>query len=427
MTSVVTVVIGTQFGDEGKGKIIDYLARDADFVVRFHGGAGAGHTVVNNFGTFKMHLIPCGIFNKNVKCVIANGVMVDPEILLQEIDSLKRAGIRTKGRLFVSSRAHVVLPYHKILDGIFDEAKGKLKTATTGRGNGPVHADKTSYYGILVQDLLDKKLFGAKLEKILNVKNKIIKEFGGKELSLPKILRDYSIFFSKLRPFIANTFEILNGASEKKKTILFEGAHGLYLDNDWGTYPYVTASSTLPANIGAGAGVSPSKIDSVVGIVKAYTTRIDSGAGPLPTEFFGKLADAIRGWGGEFGATTGRPRRIGWLDLIQLKLAVKLAGINYLTLTKVDVLSSLRTVPVCTNYKLGGRTVDYLDLNAEQLKKVVPIYKDLPGWAEIGDVRKYNDLPKELKNYVEMIEKFVGVPVKILSIGPERNQTIIRG
>lgn len=423
---MVTAVIGCQFGDEGKGKIIDYLAKDADYVVRFHGGAGAGHTVVNNFGTFKMHLIPCGIFHKKVVCVIANGVMLDPEILLEEIGSLTKAGIKVKNRLFISSRAHIVLPYHKILDGIFDEAKGKLKTATTGRGNGPVHADKASYYGILVQDILDKKLFSAKLEKILNVKNKIIKGFGGHELSFSIILKDYSQFLLKLKPFVADTFEILNDAIDKKKKILFEGAHGFFLDNDWGTYPYVTASSILPSNIGAGAGVSPSKIDSVVGIVKAYTTRIDSGAGPLPTEFFGKLADAIRTWGGEFGATTGRPRRIGWLDLVQLKLAVKLSGINYLILTKADVLASLRTVPVCVDYKLNGRSINYLNINSEELKKVTPVYKDLPGWDEIGEVKKYQDLSRELKYYIEFIENFVGVPVKILSIGPKREQTIVR-
>ena len=423
---MVTAVIGCQFGDEGKGKIIDFLAKDTEYVVRFHGGAGAGHTVVNNFGTFKMHLIPCGIFNKKAKCVIANGVMLDPEVLLQEINSLTKAGIKIKGRLFISSRAHLVFPYHKILDGIFDEAKGRLKTATTGRGNGPVHADKSSYYGILVQDVMDKNIFRAKLEKILSVKNKIIKEFGSKEITLSKIFKDYSRFITYIKPFIGNTFEILNNAVDQKKQILFEGAHGIFLDNDWGTYPYLTASSTLPGNIGAGAGVNPSKVDSVVGIVKAYATRIDSGAGPLPTEFFGKLADAIRAWGGEFGATTGRPRRIGWLDLVQLRFAVKLAGINSLVLTKADVLASLRTVPVCVDYKLRGRSVGYLNINSEELKNVTPVYKDLPGWAEIGEVRKYNDLPKELKNYVEIIEKFVGVPVKILSIGPERSQTIIR-
>lgn len=423
---MVTVVIGCQFGDEGKGKIIDFLAKDADYVVRFHGGAGAGHTVVNNFGTFKMHLVPCGIFNKNSKCVIANGVMVDPEILLTELDSLRKAHVTLKGRIFISHRAHIVFPYHKILDGIFDEAKGKLKTATTGRGNGPVHADKVSYYGILIQDILDKDLFAAKLEKILHVKNKIIKGFGGHELSLSKILKDYSQLLSKLKPFVADTFEILDGALKGKKNILFEGAHGFFLDNDWGTYPYVTASSILPSNIGAGAGVSPSKIDNVVGIVKAYTTRVDSGAGPLPTEIFGKLAEALRTWGGEFGTTTGRPRRIGWLDLVQLKFAVKLAGINYLVLTKGDVLASLRTVPVCVDYKLHGRSVGYLNINSEELKNVIPVYKELPGWEETKNPKKYKDLPMEFRNYFEFIEKFVGVPIKIISVGPEREQTIVK-
>ena len=422
---MITVVVGTQFGDEGKGKIIDFLAEKANFVVRFHGGAGAGHTVVNKHGTFKMHLIPCGIFNQKTTCIISNGVMVDPLVLIEEIKILQKAGIKLVNRFFISSRAHVVFPYHKILDGIFDEAKGELKTATTRRGNGPVHADKVSYYGILLQDLADKKLFGQKLENILKVKNRIIEEFAGKTISFSEVFNLYQEYFKKLKPYIANTLEILENATASRKNLLFEGAHGIFLDNDWGTYPYVTASSILPSNIGAGSGIDPRKIDQVIGVVKAYATRVDSGAGPFPTEINGKLGDAVRLWGAEFGTTTGRPRRIGWLALVQLSFAVKLCGISFLTLTKADVLSGLKTISVCVGYKLNGKNVDYLDVNSEELKKVTPVYKNFEGWGEMGDIKTYAKLPKEFKKYIEFIETFVKVPVKIVSIGPDRNQTIV--
>lgn len=423
---MIRVVIGTQFGDEGKGKIIDYLSRDSDFVVRYHGGAGAGHTVVNNLGTFKMHLVPCGIFNKNTRCVIANGVMVDPPVLLEEINALSKARLNLSKRLFISGRAHVVFPYHKILDGIFDEAKGELKTATTRRGNGPVHADKVSYYGILLQEVLDKELLKQKLSIILKVKNKIIKEFGGNPVSLNETVNSYYKDCLKLKKYIADTYEILNEAVRFKKNILFEGAHGIFLDNDWGTYPYVTASSILPSNIGAGAGIDPRKINEVIGVVKAYSTMVDSGARPFPSEIGGKIGEAIRGWGGEFGTTTGRPRRIGWLDLIQLKFAVKLAGITYLALTKADVLSGLKSINVCVGYKLNGKKVDYLNLNSEQLKKVTPVLKEFLGWDDIAECKSFESLPKEFKAYISFIEKFVGIPVKIISVGPDREQTILK-
>lgn len=423
---MVTAVIGTQFGDEGKGKIIDFLSEKADFVVRFHGGAGAGHTVVNDMGTFKMHLIPCGIFNKRAACIIANGVMVDPELLLEEISMLEKAGVKLKNRLFISGRAHLVFPYHKILDGIFDEAKGDLKTATTRRGNGPVHADKVSYYGILLQDLEDKEFFKKKLEGILEIKNKIISQFGGKKLSLSSVLKTSLDQYKKLKPFIDNTFSRLEEAVNKKRNILFEGAHGIFLDNDWGTYPYVTASSILPSNIGAGAGVNPRKLDQIVGVVKAYSTRVDSGAGPFPTEINGKLGDAIRLWGGEFGTTTGRPRRIGWLDLVQLKFAARVAGITQLALTKADVLSSLKQVSLCTAYKLKGKTVGYLDLNSENLKRVMPVYKEFDGWEDIGNIHTIAKLPAEFKRYINFIEEFMGIPIKIISVGPDREQTILK-
>src|SRR3990172_5593731 len=273
---MVTVVVGSQWGDEGKGKIIDFLSQKADYVVRFHGGAGAGHTIVNDFGTFKLHQIPCGIFHKNTKCVIANGVVIDPKGLIEEIASLKKAGVNVDKRLLISPRAQVVFDYHKILDGIFDDAKEDLKTATTRRGNGPVHADKVSYHGIKLFDLIDKKLLNTKLKHALFLKNRIIKAFGGLEFDHQKTVSEYYKLGNKLKSYFANTFKVLNNAIDEKENVLFEGAHGIFLDVDWGTYPYVTASSILPSNIGAGAGVNPQKIDQIIGVVRVYLTRVDT-------------------------------------------------------------------------------------------------------------------------------------------------------
>lgn len=424
---MVTVVVGSQWGDEGKGKIVDYLSKNADYVVRFHGGAGAGHTVVNEYGTVKLHQIPCGIFENNAKCVIANGVMVDPKELLIEIKSLEKLGVKVKGRLFISPRAHIVHHYHKILDGIFDEAKGDFKTATTRRGNGPVHADKVSYHGIKLYDLLNKRQYSRKLGEIIEVKERIIKEFGGLRLNKSKLVDEYTKYGSKLKPYIGNTFNLLNNAIDNGKDVLFEGAHGIFLDNDWGTYPYVTASSILPSNIGAGAGVNPKKINKTIGVVRVYVTRVDTGACPMPTEIKGKLAGSIRDKAQEYGATTGRPRRIGWLDLVQVRFAAKLCGFSELAITKSDILSGFKSIPVCIAYKYKGKKVDYLDIDTEDLRKVIPVYKELKGWQEkISKINRYPDLPKNCRNYIEFVEQFTSVKVKIISLGPQKNQTIIK-
>ena len=424
---MVTVVVGTQWGDEGKGKIVDYLSKDADYVVRFHGGAGAGHTVVNNYGTVKLHQIPCGIFEKNTKCIIANGVVVDPKELIEEIKSLEKLGVKVKGRLFISPRAHIVHHYHKILDGIFDEAKGDYKTATTRRGNGPVHADKVSYYGIKLNDLLNKKIYSRKINEILKIKKRIIKEFGGSSLNKVKFVDEYTNYGRKLKPFIGNTFKILNNAVDNGHDVLFEGAHGIFLDNDWGTYPYVTASSILPSNIGAGAGVNPKKIDKTIGVVRVYLTRVDTGACPMPTEIKGKLANFIREKANEFGATTGRPRRIGWLDLVQIRFAAKLCGLSELAVTKADILTGFKSIPVCIGYIYKGKRIDYLDVDTEELRVVKPIYKEFKGWHEdISKIVKYNKLPNNCKEYFEFIERFTSVKIKIISVGPENNQTILK-
>ncbi len=424
---MVTAVIGAQWGDEGKGKIVDYLSANADYVVRFHGGAGAGHTIVNDKGIIKLHQIPCGIFHKNAKVVVANGVVIDPKGLLEEIAQLEKLGIKMKGRLFISPRAHVVHHYHKVLDGIFDDAKGDYKTASTKRGNGPVHADKVSYYGIKLYDLLDRKIFHRKLSEVLQVKNRIIKEFGAPQLDHGQMLEEYLVYGKKLKPYLANTFEVLNKAIDKGQNVLFEGAHGVFLDVDWGTYPYVTASSILPSNIGAGAGVNPQKLNRVIGVAKVYVTRVDTGACPMPTEIKGKIADDLRTKANEFGATTGRPRRIGWLDLVQLRFARKLCGITDLAIIKADILSGFRQVKACTAYRYKGKIVDYLDIDTENLRKVVPVYKEFAGWeGDFSKVRKFADLPKNLRNYLGFIEKFVGVPVKTVSVGPRKEETIVR-
>jgi len=424
---MVTVVVGAQWGDEGKGKIVDYLSSDADYVVRFHGGAGAGHTIVNEHGTFKLHQIPCGIFHKNVVCVIANGVVVDPKGLLGEIKELKNTGLNIKGRLLLSPRSQVVFDYHKTLDGIFDEAKGDLKTATTRRGNGPVHADKVSYQGIKLYDLIDKTILDAKLRPAIFIKNKVIKAFGGLEFDHRKTLSEYRSLGQKLKPYFANTFDILNNAIDKGKNVLFEGAHGIFLDVDWGTYPYVTASSILPSNIGAGAGVNPKKIDEVVGVVRVYLTRVDTGACPMPTEIKGKTADLLREKGHEYGSTTGRPRRIGWNDLVQVKFAARLCGFTSLAITKPDILSQFKKVLICTGYRYRGKVVDYLDIDTEKLRQVKPIYKEFDGWEEnLSEITEYRKLPKNCRTYIEFIEKYTHTPVKYVSVGPRLEQTIIK-
>jgi adenylosuccinate synthase len=424
---MVTVVVGSQWGDEGKGKIVDYLSQKADYVVRFHGGAGAGHTLVNQYGTFKLHQIPSGIFHKNTICVIANGVVVDPKELIEEIKGLEKVGINVKKRLLISPRAQVVFDYHKTLDGIFDEAKGSLKTATTRRGNGPVHADKVSYHGIKLYDLIDPKMLAIKLKSEIQIKNKIIEAFGGEKFDYKKILSEYLALGKKLKPYFANTFEILNDAIDKKKNVLFEGAHGIFLDNDWGTYPYVTASSILPSNIGAGAGVNPKKIDEIIGIVRVYLTRVDTGACPMPTEMKGKLGDILREKAHEYGATTGRPRRIGWNDLVQVRFAAKLCGFTSLAITKPDILTKFKKISVCIGYKYRGKMIDYLDVDTEKLRQVKPVYKEFDGWDEdLTEIRDYQKLPPNCRKYIEFIEQFTHVPVKYISVGPRLEETIVK-
>lgn len=419
----VTVVLGTQWGDEGKGKVVDVLSRDIDYVARYNGGNNAGHTVVNPRGTFKIHLVPSGIFYPRVRCLIGGGVVIDPSVLIEEIDGLRQAGVRVAGRLFISPRAHLIMPYHKILDGLYEQAKGAGATGTTRRGIGPCFADKASYNGIRWHDVADAQLFADKLRVQLALKNKIIAALGGAPLDFEKILADYRGYYASLKPFIAEIFPLIDKGLRAKKKFLLEQAQGALLDPDWGTYPFVTGSTTLASAVTAGLGIPPRAITRIIGVTKAYTTRV--GAGPLPTEILeqGETQRALQ----EVAATTGRIRRGGWFDAEVVRFTSRLNGVDEIFLTKLDVLSQFDEIKICTGYRLNGRRVSYYDVDAYALNKVEPIYRTLRGWrTDITQIRKYADLPARAKQYVTTIEKLVGVPVRWISVGPEREAVIKR-
>ena len=422
---MITVVIGAQWGDEGKGKIVDVLAERADFVVRFNGGNNAGHTIINDYGKFANHLVPAGVFHKRAISIIANGVVVDPEVLVAEIATLTKAGIKLGGRLFISPRCHLIMPYHKILDTLYEKAKGKGRTGTTGRGIGPVYADKVSYNGIRISDLLDKAIFAEKLEIQLAVKNKIITALGGGKIDYQEVLTQYQTFANTIRPFVAEPFSILAEAVKKKKEIMLEGAQAVFLDNDWGTYPFVTASTTLASNATAGAGIPAGKIDKIIGVAKTYVTRV--GEGPMPTELFDTDGEKLATLGHEFGTTTERKRRCGWFDAEMVAFAANLNGITELIITKLDVLDSFTRVKICTGYMLDGKKVGYVDGDASFLSKVKPVYKEMKGWnKKTTGIKKFTDLPKEAKDYIAAIEKLVGVKISYISNGPKRDEIIKR-
>ena len=421
----VTFVIGAQWGDEGKGKIIDVLSQDTNYVVRFHGGNNAGHTVINEFGTFPLHLVPSGIFAKKAIGCISSGTVLDLEVLVNEITMLQKAKIPLKDKLYISPRCHIIMPYHKLLDKLYEEAKGKAKTGTTRRGIGPVYADKVSYNGIRLIDLLNKKQFSQKLAVQLAVKNKIIKALGAKPLPQKDIEAEFFKLMTKLKPFIHEPYPHLHQALEKKQSILLEGAQGMFLDNDWGTYPFVTASTVITGGTNSGAGIPPQKIDEVIGIVKAYTTRV--GAGPFPTELFDKDGDTLREVGHEFGTTTGRPRRCGWFDAQLIRFAAQINGMTGIAITKLDILDAFKTIKICTGYTYKGKKVGYLDGDAIFLENVKPVYKTVKGWnTSTKGITEYAKLPKLAKEYLKLLETLVGVPVKYISTGPERHAIIIR-
>ena len=419
----VTAVIGSQWGDEGKGKVVDFLAESADYVARFNGGNNAGHTVINEFGTFKIHLVPSGIFAQKATGLIGGGVVIDPAVLLDEIESLNQAGVGLDGRFWVSPRSHLIMPYHKILDGLYEEAKGAGATGTTRRGIGPVFADKVSYNGIRWTDFTSD-MFESRLKVQLELKNKIIIALGGDALSFDEVRATYRGYYERMKPYLRELFPLVQDGLKADKHFLLEQAMGTFLDTDWGTYPFVTASTTIPSAASAGLGIPPRYLTRVVGVTKAYTTRV--GGGPLPTEIHDTDSQVYQKFG-ETAATTGRTRRVGWLDLEIVKTAVALSGVTELCLTKLDVLSGLEEIQVCTGYKQNGRPVIYAELDAYALDKVELQYQTVKGWSEdIGTARSFEDLPQRAREYVQMIESATGVPVKWIGVGPERDATIRR-
>ncbi len=418
-------VVGVQWGDEGKGKIIDYLSSFAEIIVRFQGGANAGHTIVIGDKKVVLHLIPSGILRENTYCVIGNGVVMDPEVLEKEIEELKGLGyLKDEKRLMISGYTHVIMPYHKKLDAL-RESKAAKKIGTTGRGIGPCYEDRASRMGIRVIDVIDRKVFREKLKANLEMKNFLIRRYYKDEpLLISDILKKFEPYRKILKKHVTDSTSFLHKALAKKKRILFEGAQGTFLDVDHGTYPYVTSSNTIAGNISGGAGVPASAVNYILGICKTYTTRV--GEGPFPTELTGPEGELMRKIGDEFGATTGRPRRCGWFDSVLVRRAVKLNGINGLALMKLDVLDSFKKIKICTRYKIGKRFYDEPPMALQDIYRCEPQYEEMDGWnAPMKDVRSLDDLPENALKYIRRIEELVGAPAAVISTGPDRDSTII--
>lgn len=417
------VLVGTQWGDEGKGKITDILAEDMDIVVRYQGGNNAGHTVVNGEQELKLHLMPSGIFYNHVIPIIGNGVVIDPKVLLDEIDSLEKEGISTE-KLLVSSSAHLIMPYHKILDAAVESKLGKAKIGTTKKGVGPAYEDKIARVGIRMQDILDMKIFKRKLQDVLTGKNELLtKIYQLPPLDLNDIVEEYAAYAPRLRSYITDTPLLINQALDEGKRVLFEGAQGTLLDIDHGTYPFVTSSSPVAGGACTGVGVGPVRIQEAIGIVKAYVTRV--GAGPFPTEQENKIGAAMREIGVEYGTTTGRSRRCGWLDIPILKYAIAVNGLTGLVMTKLDVLSKFAEIKLCTGYSWAGKTYSYFPPDQNIVHKCRPIYETLPGWqSDISAARTMDELPRAAKDYIARISELSGLPFNIISVGPKRKETI---
>jgi adenylosuccinate synthase len=419
------VIVGTQWGDEGKGKIVDLLAADADVVVRFQGGNNAGHTMVVDGEQFISHLIPSGILQKK-RCIIGNGVVVDPRVLIEEIDYLESKGIKAgPDQLMISDRAHVIMPYHKLIDHGRERMKGDKKIGTTGRGIGPSYEDKATRRGIRFADLIDPESFKERLDAIVPEKNFYLEKFLTTEtVNAESIRKQYTAFADRLRPYVTNVAVALQQAAQAGQQIMFEGAQGTHLDIDHGTYPFVTSSNTASGNACCGSGVGPKDIHGVIGIVKAYTTRV--GAGPFPSELFDDIGDRIQKTGAEFGATTGRRRRCGWLDTVILNNAVRLNGLTGLAITKLDVLGDLDEIKICTAYELNGQPINDVPANLNHMAACRPVYETLPGWRkDIRGIRRYADLPEVARRYLGRIEALTSVPIQIVSVGPGRDATIV--
>jgi len=419
------VIIGTQWGDEGKGKVVDLLTERADCVVRFQGGNNAGHTLVVDGKKFILHLIPSGILHPGKVCMIGNGTVIDPAVLIQEIDRLNGHGVAVSPENLVLSRyAHIIMPYHRALDIARENKKGKSKIGTTGRGIGPCYEDKVCRGGIRTHDLFNRKTLRKKLEKNLEEKNFMLGKFFGEEpLDIDAIEEEYLAYGERLAPFADHVSERIDELCRQGRDVLFEGAQGTHLDVDHGTYPYVTSSNTVAGNVCAGAGIGPTRIDRVLGVVKAYTTRV--GEGPFPTELRDATGERIQSLGGEYGSTTGRPRRCGWLDMVVVNTSVRLNGLAGLVITKLDVLTGIPVLKVAVGYQCGSRRLNSVPPELDGLEACRPIYEELPGWEEdIGRVRRLGDLPSNTQRYLKAIEEIAGIPLAIVSVGPGRDETI---
>lgn len=418
------VVIGSQWGDEGKGKITDFLAERADMVIRYQGGNNAGHTVVVGDKEFKLHLIPSGILYPGTTCVIGNGVVVNPEVVIKELDYLEKEGINTDN-LRISHRAHLIMPYHIRMDELEEERKGPNKIGTTRKGIGPAYMDKVSRVGIRMIDLLDEDEFAVLLKRNLQEKNKVFEQiYGVKGFEFKEVFEQYRDYAAKIKKYITDTSVNIHEFLSQQKNVLFEGAQGTLLDNDHGTYPYVTSSHPIAGAACLGAGVGPTEIGKVIGIMKAYTTRV--GEGPFPTELLGAEGDLIRTQGNEFGTTTGRPRRCGWLDLVVLRYAARVNGLDYLAVTKLDVLDQLEKIQVCTAYEYQGKILQEFPASLKVLAQCKPIYEEFQGWmTDTTDISEYSDLPQQARTYIETVSEMINVKPALIAVGPKRSQTII--
>ncbi|MFN8358914.1 MAG: adenylosuccinate synthase [Candidatus Kapaibacterium sp.] len=419
------IIVGAQWGDEGKGKIVDLLSEKADIVARYQGGANAGHTIVFDGQKFVLHLIPSGILHPHCQCVIGNGVVIDPAALMDEISMLEKLGISIQGRLFISHKAHLIMPYHKLLDTAREQSSTQ-SIGTTGRGIGPSYIDKFSRVGIRIVDLLDRASLEEKLRANIEEKNILLTKIYDKaELNIEEIVREYLAFDTQIDQYITDTTALLNQAIKDGKNVLMEGAQGALLDVDHGTYPFVTSSNPTSGGACTGLGVPPTSIGSIMGVVKAYSTRV--GNGPFPTELLDATGEFLRAEGAEFGATTGRPRRCGWLDLVALKYSFMVNGITEIALTKLDVLNNFDEILVCTEYQIGGKALKYFPADCSQLDAIEPHYVALQGWkTSLAGITSYDELPENAKKYIQYIEEFTGASVTIVSLSPNREDTIIR-
>lgn len=418
------VVMGSQWGDEGKGKIVDYLARQADTVVRYGGGSNAGHTVAVGGEEYKLRLLPSGILYSGTLCVIGNGVVVDPEVMLEEMDAMQKRGVDVSG-IRLSNRAHIVFPYHRLIDSLSEELRGNSKIGTTKRGIGPCYQDKAKRIGIRVCDLMDKDEFAKRLKENLAIKNMELERlYNHAPLDYGEMLEAYLAYAERLRPYVCDTIALLNEELAAGKRVLFEGAQATMLDLDYGTYPYVTSSHPVSGGIGVGTGVAPGRLKNVVGVVKAYCTRV--GAGPFPTEQLNEVGEKLREAGHEYGTVTGRPRRTGWLDAFVVRYAGLLSGITHMAVTRLDILDGFDEIKMCVGYRYQGAPLNEMPASLKVLAEVEPVYETFKGWKQnISGVRAYDELPAEARAYLERLAEYTGIRQGIVSVGPNRDQTIV--